>query len=248
MTNIETIINNIKSGASIIEIEAVNLAASLSPWLAPIIPAYMATDNMTKVLLFPSAVGTIGGIVIELIGISTITTSMQLWDYNQSKRKSDPEAPFVPSLVAVAFYIVVLLTIILVLGGDEVAQWQKVLAKVLLSTLSLVAFIVLAIRSQHARRLQSIADEKQERKDARESKKVQKVPQNVPEQHDNIENVPRKMSERSDWRNLSEEQRDSLIGRSKQEIAQEYNITEKAASNWLKRLEPEQPQNDLDEW
>lgn len=141
-----------------------NLAAT-SPWLAPIIPAYLGYSNMTGVLGFPHWVAVVGAIVIETLGLSTVHTVFTLWDYNDSRRKSDQRAPVWAALVVAIVYIMVILTVNVLLDYERKSIEKLSLA--LLSMLSVVAAITLAVRANHARRLSDIQAERQERREMR---------------------------------------------------------------------------------
>jgi hypothetical protein len=142
-----------------------NLAAT-SPWLAPLIPAYLGFRNMTGVLGFPPWVGIVGAIVIETLGLSTVHTVFTLWDYNDSRRKSDQRAPMWAALIVAVMYVLIILTVNVLLDYDS-EPVEKV-AMALLSSLSVVAAITLAVRANHARRVSDIQAEREERRELRQ--------------------------------------------------------------------------------
>lgn len=137
-----------------------NLAAT-APWLAPVIPAYLAWRNMTTVLEFPAWVAMIGAIVVETLGLSTVHTVFSLWDYNDARRKSDQRAPVWIAIITAGMYITIVLVVNVLLEGRPAVE---MVAQALLSLLSVVAAITLAVRANHARRLADIRSEREERK------------------------------------------------------------------------------------
>ena len=65
-----------------------NLAAT-TPWLAPVIPAYLVYRNLVDKLGFNQIVAGVAATTVEFVGLATVHTVFALWDYNQAKRKSD---------------------------------------------------------------------------------------------------------------------------------------------------------------
>ena len=141
-----------------------NVAATV-PWLAPLIPAAIAYDHMGSVLLFDPWLAFVGAAVVELLGLSTVTTTVQFWQYNNlpallvagdsAKPETEGRAPFWIAFAAAAFYFLVVITVNVLL--DEAGGTAR-LAKGLLSTLSIVGALTVAIRSQHRRRVDEQAE------------------------------------------------------------------------------------------
>jgi len=89
-----------------------------------------------------------------------------LWEYNTSKRKNDPNAPFIlaASLVGVYLISTIGLTVLLDIFPD-LARY----APALFPILALVGAVNLALRSGHRRRLSNIAQDRAERKAERQA-------------------------------------------------------------------------------
>ena len=131
-----------------------NLSA-FTPWLAPLIPASMAYRNMITWLDFSPLVSLFGAAAVEFLGLTTISTALEFWKFNEDKRKSDNSAPFVVALLTGVFYVVIILTVNAMLELNQSLE-VKVAAKAMLSLLSVVAAVNIALRSQHRRRLKEI--------------------------------------------------------------------------------------------
>lgn len=101
------------------EVSLINNIAAITPWLAPVAPAYIAWDHMTHVLFFPPIVSIIVAGVVEFLGLSTVITATQFWDWNDSKRQSDQSAPFWIALASAGFYLVIIVTINVLLDGSN---------------------------------------------------------------------------------------------------------------------------------
>ena len=155
-----------------------NLAAT-SPWLAPVIPAYIGWRNMTTRLDFPNWVALVGALVIETLGLATVHTVFTLWDYNDGKRKIDQRAPVWVAVLIAAMYIVVVLTVNVLLDQGIRPPIEQV-AQALLSLLSVVGSVTLAIRANHARRLAEIATEKEERRAMRTDARIPNASPSLP--------------------------------------------------------------------
>lgn len=146
-----------------------NISAT-TPWLAPIIPAWLAYRNMVGKLGFEPWVALVGAIAIEFIGLAAVNTALELWQYNDSKRQKDASAPFGIAFAAGLFYIVIVITVNALLD-ISVELPVRVASIVLLSLLSVDAGMIIAIRSQHRRVLSDITSEKELRRIERQQEK-----------------------------------------------------------------------------
>jgi hypothetical protein len=194
-----------------------NVAATV-PWLAPLVPAYMVHDSMINRLGFPLWMGWAGAAVVEFLGLAAVSTAFQFWDYNQGKNKSDNAAPVWIALITASFYMLVVLVVNVML--DQAETINK-LAKALLSLLSVVAAVVLALRAQHARRLTDIDRRKIERKEAR-SESLGKLPK-----------VSESFGKEFDWRRLTQREQENCRYMTAAEIKIAFpGISERTALNW----------------
>lgn len=155
-----------------------NIAAT-TPWLAPALPAAIAYSNMTDHLHFEPWLAFIGALVIEFLGLAAVHTAFQLWEFNETKNDSEVEAPFWWAVGAGGFYLFIIIVVNIILEtAVALSMWlegSQILGKALLSLLSVVAAFVLALRSQHARRLAVKEQVKQERRDAYELGRLRKL-------------------------------------------------------------------------
>lgn len=198
-----------------------NLAATV-PWLAPIVPAYMIYHSLTVVIQFPLPVAILSAIVVEFLGLVTVSTSVQFWTWNDSKRQADPGAPVWLAVITAVAYLLIVITTNVIL--DLRSPIEQLLAKALLSTLSVSAAMTIAIRSQHARRLAEIEKDKAQKREDRllarnlrsEETKETKVSRNFP----------------TDWRKLPEEDRKLITSMPTREIIDVYQVSPRTAQNW----------------
>lgn len=151
---------NIDAAESVV----IDIIAGVTPWLAPLIPAYMAYQNMKSDLQFHWLLALSGALVIEFLGLATVSTAVQFASYNDValKRniKQQGKAPFWWAVAMGVFYLTIILSVNAILDyGNE--QPAHIFTRALLSLISVPAAVTIAIRSQHKRRLQEVAQPKQ---------------------------------------------------------------------------------------
>lgn len=127
-----------------------NVAATV-PWLAPLPSSYIAYQNVAEQFGWEGFWGMVVAGVVEGLGLAVTSTAFQLWDWNDSNEEKDWGA-FAVAVIALVFYlgVVITLNVILDLGATEIER----AAKALLSLLPLVGSVTLALRAQHARRVE----------------------------------------------------------------------------------------------
>jgi len=125
----------------------------------------------------------VAAILIESLGLATATAALELREYNRGKRKSDSAAPFwlAASLVGVYLTVAIGLTIAL-----DIFPTLATYAPAIFPILSLTGVTVLALRTDHKRRLEAIEQEKAARKAARNrnrkpAQEAERIPAPVPE-------------------------------------------------------------------
>lgn len=139
----------------------IDIIASYSPWIAPLVPAYMTFHNMATQLAFPIWAAWAGAVCVETLGLSSIQTAVSFWQWNDSRQKADPQAPMILAVGTGAFYLATVLTVNAMLDGVPLLYR---LAKALLSSLSVCAGVILALRAGHARRIMEAEKTHEERK------------------------------------------------------------------------------------
>ena len=140
--------------------------AAIGPWITPIPSAVLVANATVKDLHWGTELAWIAAAIIESLGLTTVSTSLLLWEYNADKRKTDPDAPFLLAASLVGVYLVstIGLTVLLDIFPD-LARY----APALFPILALVGAVNLALRSGHRRRLTSIAQDRAERKAERQA-------------------------------------------------------------------------------
>ena len=141
-----------------VETVFIDTVSTVIPWLSPLVPAFMAYRAMNDVLSFPIWLAAITAGVIELLGLATINTAFSFWNYNQEKRKMDPRSPVQLAILVTLYYLIVVLVVNTMLDNSPTVH--KV-AKGLLSSISIVGGVTIALRASHARRVAEIRAERE---------------------------------------------------------------------------------------
>jgi hypothetical protein len=140
--------------------------AAFGPWITPIPSAVLVANATVKDLHWSAELAWVAAAIIESLGLTTVSTSLLLWEYNAAKRKTDPDSPFLLAASLVGVYLVstIGLTVLLDIFPD-LARY----APALFPILALVGAVNLALRSGHRRRLASIAQDRADRKADRQA-------------------------------------------------------------------------------
>lgn len=100
-----------------------NTAMQYSIWLIPLVPALFSTVSVARV--YPSLfhipeelawfMAIMTGIAVELLGFRSVELMFAIQHYNANRKVDQPAAPFIASVVAVAFYVLMVLVIVVFL-------------------------------------------------------------------------------------------------------------------------------------
>ena len=145
-----------------LESSLIDLIAAVTPWLAPLIPAYLVYHNMAERLNYSQPFALIGAAAVEFLGLSAVHTAVTFWKWNDN-RKAD-RAPMWAAVCAGAFYVVIVLTVNAALDIWKDEPSVRIAAHALLSLLSVDAALIIAMRASHARMVRDDADERERRR------------------------------------------------------------------------------------
>jgi len=148
------------------EKNVIDLVAKIAPWFAPIPTAYLVGRATVVHLEWPPAIGFLAAVVIESLGLVSCATALDLYQFNQNRRKNDPPAPFGLAVIMILIYFVVAVFLTIVL--DIQPDWSLV-APAIFPVLSLVGVTEIALRKNYQDRIQKIANEKADRKAERQA-------------------------------------------------------------------------------
>ena len=148
------------------ENNVIDLVAKIAPWLAPIPTAFLVGRATVEHLEWPPAIGFLAAVVIESLGLVSCATALDLYQFNQNRRKNDPPAPFGLAVIMILIYFIVAVFLTIVL--DIQPAWSLV-APAIFPVLSLVGVTEIALRKNYQDRIQKIANEKADRKAERQA-------------------------------------------------------------------------------
>lgn len=198
------------------ESSIVQLVSGFSPWVAPLIPAYLSYRHTIEFLDFPIWLGITAGITIESLGMATVSTALMFYRHNKRYKTETKKSPTWIAVASYIFYLVsvLLVNVILSLGHYTTSELITI---ALLVLLSLPAVLIIAIRSQHFEIVNEIKTKNAERRENRKPK------------------IEKKRTFTNDWRKLSENDKKFLKDKSIEEMVN-YGINERTAYNWKKKL------------
>jgi hypothetical protein len=148
----------------------VNLLSAIAPWAAPVAPAYLSLMHMTHRLSFPQPVAISVAVVVEILGLTTISTAISFWSHNRryQKAKDYKKAPVGLVIGAFVFYLVVIISVNVILDVFPESRVAVIVSNGLLTTLSIPAATVLAVRTQHTELVKAIKEENVKRQAKKE--------------------------------------------------------------------------------
>lgn len=225
------------------ENKLLNFVAGLSPWLAPLIPTYFAAYNAYQYLAkghnwWDAGAVVVVALVVEFIGLAGVHTAIQFWTWNRTKLKTDDGAPLTMSIIAVVFYVAIIIMVNAILDFAAIANpgslpYVKIVAVALLSLLALNSALIVALRAGQSERERKAAESREERKAERKSKSEsnRKVTGNLPNEEKLTGKFPK------DWRKarpyMSELEITEMPGMSTGEIIERYHLeSDRNARNW----------------
>lgn len=169
-------LDTLRNVAGQVESVLTDAVAKVAPWAAPIPTAYLVGKATVAHLRWPTWVGIVAAVIVESLGLATTATALELREYNQGKRKSDPPAPFPLAALLVAVYLVVAVGLTVAL---DIAPVLAAYSPAVFPLLSLCGVTTLAIRGDHRRRVGAIEAEKARRRAARRAKRKEAVSKDV---------------------------------------------------------------------
>lgn len=146
----------------------VNLISAIAPWGAPAPVAYMTYEHCVNALHFPVLIAIITALVVEALGISSISTALSFWAHNKKFTDSKNQSPLWLAIGTFAFYIVLVLSLNVVLDAEQLSRVPNlalgeyavtggmILGRALLSLLSIPAGVLLATRAEQTELINNI--------------------------------------------------------------------------------------------
>jgi hypothetical protein len=165
--------NGIRQG----EASLVNLLSAVAPWGAPLAPAYMSYGGMVNHLDYQPWVALILAGVIEILGLATVHTTLLFWQHNRRYRAEYKRQPVELAGGMFAFYLLVVLVVNVLLEWPTTSIYTPLVARGLLTMLSIPAAVTMALRTLHTEMLNEI---KRNQEKPKETKNETDVSQTTP--------------------------------------------------------------------
>ena len=163
----------IKIFLDFIDSALLEIVSRLGPWIAPLPAAVFIFSAIREHLVMDAWAAGVAAAVIETLGLTTVHIGLRMFTWNNSKRKSDPEAPVWMAGMLGGVYIVATMILIIVLKVvPDLAQY----APAIFPLLSVAGVMALALTYQQKKREQDVADEKAEKAAAKEAKEADRQP------------------------------------------------------------------------
>jgi hypothetical protein len=135
---------------------------AIVPYFVPVIPAYLTFYHTRDLMGFPSWVAAVSAFVVEVLGITSVSTAIRFYRHNQKYKASQNKAPFLLAILVYVFYIVVVMTVnVLLEVVDGAREYTIIWAIGLFSLLSFPSGVLVSIRSQYKEMLEERAEHKQ---------------------------------------------------------------------------------------
>ena len=142
-----------------------DLLSVVVPYMVPVIPAYLTYNHTMGEMQFPEWVAWTAAFVVEVLGITAVSTAIRFWRNNTIYKSEKEKAPFWLAVGVYVFYIVIVLSVNVLLEiVSGVRSGAVIWAIGLFSLLSVPSGILISIRAQYTELLVDRTERKAERR------------------------------------------------------------------------------------
>lgn len=135
----------------------VDFLSAIVPYLVPIVPSYLTYWHTLTIMGFPDWVAWTSAIVVETLGLASVSTSVKFWYHNKKYSNNANKAPFRLAIGVYIFYIVTVITVNVLLEIEDGTRNNLVIFCIaLFSLLSFPSGVLISIRAQYREVLDSI--------------------------------------------------------------------------------------------
>lgn len=223
----------------VLERTGVNTATSIGPWLAPVVPTILTSVHLVQKLELHPALAVIVGLVIELLGISTGSTTALFYQHNRRYTDQKNRVPTWVAGSAFVFYLSVVLSVNVLLALPWRADVAQIVASVttgLLTLLSVPAIVLLSVRRMQA----EVIDRNTRKAKQEDGPQVSIAPATAPETDIRVPaQAPQPAPDPEQLQGNRRKVFDILAqapATSQAEIARQLNITRQAVGDHVKSL------------
>lgn len=146
-----------------------DLLSAIVPYAVPIIPAYLTYFHTMKIMEFPAWVAATAAFVVEVLGMTSVSTAIRFWRNNLRYTSEQNKAPFWLAVFVYISYIVIVLSVnvILEIVSNTRSGWV-ILTIGLFTLLSFPSGVLISIRAQYSEMLEFRANPKKSGKEEQE--------------------------------------------------------------------------------
>src|SRR5688572_8508084 len=145
-----------------------DLLSVIVPYAVPVIPAYLTYYHTRDEMTFPHWVAITAAFVVEVLGITAVSTAIRFWKNNQLYKSEKERAPFWLAVGVYVFYIVIVLSVNVILEIVSGVRSGWVIFSIgLFSLLSFPSGVLISIRAQYTEMLEDRQERKAERQNER---------------------------------------------------------------------------------
>ncbi len=133
--------------------------SALVPYAVPIIPAYLTYYHTRDMMGFPHWVAVTAAFVVEVLGMTSVSTAIRFYRNNLRYSSEQNKAPFALALFVYIFYLVIVISVnvILEIVAGTRGGWI-ILSIALFTLLSVPSGVLISIRSQFSEMLEDRAN------------------------------------------------------------------------------------------
>ena len=226
-----------------VESSMLNFFSLIVPFGASLLPAYMSWYNLGTHMRFSPFFAGVGGVVFELMGLTTLHTLVQFWHHNRkiapieldssatyqakvaAKRKESELLPIGSAIFAYAFYILLTLALNVALDMQTMTP-VEIFTRAIICLLPIPSGLMMTTRTLYTEMLFDKEREKEARKIARQETKVEADSE-----------ISRKVSKQQplydDWRHVPENHRRMIARMKPKQVESQYHVIDRTARNWV---------------
>ena len=132
--------------------------SALVPYAVPVIPAYLTYYHTRDMMGFPHWVAVTAAFVVEVLGMTSVSTAIRFYRNNLRYTSEQNKAPFALALFVYIFYLLIVISVnvILEIVAGTRGGWI-ILSIALFTLLSVPSGVLISIRSQFSEMLEDRA-------------------------------------------------------------------------------------------
>ena len=123
----------------------ITFIAAVIPWLVPVIPAYLTGYHVVGSLGLPEWAGWIVGLIVEGLGLASMSRTIAFWENNRKYSKDTNKMPIIVPLGTYIWYLIIVIVVNVLLEKASGASAIRIWTVGLLATLSVPTAALISI-------------------------------------------------------------------------------------------------------